>query len=145
MSEQGARDLELVRRALAGDDGSRRELVDRIDRSARSCLHEIRSPGVRGREQDLLQRFQLAMLENDHRALKSFEGRASLHTWIRVSATRFFLRQVRNSPRESPEGEDILEVSDPSDSPEKLAERRSIANTVRSALADLDDEDRLLV
>jgi RNA polymerase sigma factor (sigma-70 family) len=147
VSEQGARDLELVRRAIAGNDGSLREMIEQIDQAARWCLAEIgaRAPAVRGRAPDLLQRFHLSLLENDHRALKSFEGRASLQTWIRVVATRFFLREAKGGPKESPEGDALLEVSDASDSPERVAERRSTMDSVRKALADLEDRDRLLL
>lgn len=141
-------DLELVRRAVAGDEESMREVTARVQRVARGCLKDFaaRVPAVRGHEQDLVQRLQVMLLENDRRVLKTFEGRASLQTWVRVIALRFFIRRAGRLPKETLVGDgELARVSDPAESADQQLERHSIAQRLRSMVSALDPEDQLLL
>lgn len=141
-------DLALVRRAISGEEEASRELTTRVERVAKGCLSDLaaRSPAVRGEEQDLLQRFQVMLLEKDMQALRSYQGRASLHTWIRVVASRFFIRRAGRLPKEKPiDALTLDELTDPSESPETHQIRRSESLAVKRVLSDLADEERLLL
>ena len=141
-------DLKLVQRAVAGDEQASHALSERIERTARLCLRDLasRSPALRGHEQDLAQQLHMMLLENDKRALRSYQGRASLTTWLNIVAKRFFIRCAQQLPRETLS--DVVHLHDrpdPSDSPERRQERRAQAEAVQDALSDLSDEDQLML
>jgi len=52
------------------------------------------------------------LMENDAARLKQFEGRSSLYQWIKVTATRFFIKKrdllIEDTSKETPIDEEIM-------------------------------------
>ena len=143
-----AEDLALVHRAVSGNTEAARALVDRIERRfrARARRMHTRAPWLRPYEDDLLQRFLVRLLQNDHRDLKSYAGQGPLDAWIGVVASRFLLRQagiLRPKPEATPH--EARAIADPRESPEDAVARRATVEAVSQALTDLSDTDRALL
>lgn len=55
--------------------------------------------------EEFVNELYLYLMENDAARLKQFEGRSSLHTWLKVTATRFFIKKrdrlIENTSKEA--------------------------------------------
>jgi RNA polymerase sigma-70 factor (ECF subfamily) len=81
------------------------------------------------------------LLKDDCRALKAFEGRSSLATWLRVVARRRAIRSQRRVQPDVLAEPGALRAGGPSPSEEAhVSERQQV---VRQQLAKLPDRDRL--
>ncbi len=93
--------------------------------------------------EDLLQSLDLHLVSQDYRVLRSFRGNAKLTTWIHAVASRHFYGQIKRAPqRELPHAQ--LELSG-GPTPEEQALEADQRALVRRTVADLNDEDKVLV
>lgn len=131
--EGGERELELevVRRAAAGDEDAFRTLVDRHGRMVFQLAYRITREHA-GAEDIVQETFLRA-----HRALHRFDGRASFATWLHRIATNASLDALRQArtrhevPYDPAPGE-----LDPVSSGEPDPERRARSADVRAALGE---------
>jgi RNA polymerase sigma factor (sigma-70 family) len=145
-------DLDLVRRAVAGDGDAMAQLDRRIEPILRHCLSRARaSIAARpGPDEDLLQSFRLMLLEDGARVLRNYAGRASLTTWIHTVAVRFFRRELLKIEKGAKlaVGDDdaaLERLASPNPAPEAALIREEEDARVRSAVARLSTEDQLLL
>ncbi|HOY59354.1 MAG TPA: sigma-70 family RNA polymerase sigma factor [Verrucomicrobiota bacterium] len=145
-------DIELVRRAQAGELAAFELLVNRHERHIFSLALRI----LRQEQdaEDVTQTAFLSALEN----LAGFRGEASFATWLARIATHAALKVIRK--REGldvvsldhvmdppPGGEAIPHpeyIADWRQSPERLAERNETRGLIEAALAELDEKHRLV-
>lgn len=142
------RDLELVRAVLDGDEVAFARLRRQIDKVVRSCLGQVvaTAPWLRQHEADLLAAFDLLLVEDGHRTLQRYAGRAALTTWIHVIALRFFRRQAgRIKARSFAPLEGEPDRVDPGPDAEALLAREGERASVRAATRALPAEDQLLL
>jgi RNA polymerase sigma-70 factor, ECF subfamily len=81
-------------------------------------------------------------------AIGGFAGRGSLRAWIRISATRELVRQVKRQQRDRPLDEAVLEAepgADPLLDGLKQRYRDELKAAVTDAIAALDAQDRTLL
>ena len=102
-----AAELELVRRLVGGDQGAWEEFVGRyqnlvwtcVRRTAERCRLNLSTVDLEDTVADVF----AALLERECAALRRFQGRCSLATWLIVIARRRCLRRVRKRrPRPMP-------------------------------------------
>jgi len=145
-------DIELVRRAQAGELAAFELLVNRHERHIFSLALRI----LRQEQdaEDVTQTAFLSALES----LAGFRGEASFATWLARIATHAALKVIRKR-----EGLDVVSFDhamDPSaggeaiphpeyiadwrQSPERLAERNETRELIEAALAELDEKHRLV-
>src|SRR5918995_4528475 len=96
-SELRDREESLLRRARAGNEAAFGELVEPFRRELQ--VHCYRIVGSVQDAEDLVQETLLAAW----RGLESFEGRASMRTWLYRIATNRCLNALRDSGRRAPE------------------------------------------
>ena len=138
-ASQGPRDLELVRRALAGDDLARRTLTERLACIERIIAFRNRRVGNTIPRQELPDVVQEALTET-WRRLPSFEGRARLETWLFRITCNVHLAALRKLERHRRSA--TLEA-DP-EAPPRGPEPEQLGQLHRS-LANLEpDDERLL-
>ena len=142
-----AEDLALIQRVIAGDQAAHRIFMEHTGRITRKCLANVRGrcPWIQAEEADLLQRFTLMLLENDHRVLRSYAGQSRLTTWIYVIATRFFQRQAGKLKREEVALEPGRDQPDEAESAETLQMRKAQIQGVRKVLSALSPQERLML
>lgn len=86
-----------------------------------------------------------------HKGISAFRGECSISTWIfRITKNvcNDFLRKRRFSAMsldDDGDGEQKTEIPDDTNSPEHLFERNAKIDAVRSAIAELDDTQRLVI
>lgn len=144
-----AEDLALVQKVIAGDNDAHQLFMEQTQKIARKCFKNVRrrSPWLSQEEADLQQRFWLMLLENDRRVLQTYSGQSRLSTWLYVLATRFFQRQAGQLKRLANvmEPQPAQEPRDERESAETIQMRKTEIREVRSALARLPSQDRLLL
>jgi RNA polymerase sigma-70 factor (ECF subfamily) len=145
-------DIELVRRAQAGELAAFELLVNRHERHIYSLALRI----LRQEQdaEDVTQTAFLSALEN----LAGFRGEASFATWLARIATHAALKVIRKR-----EGLDLVSfdhavdpaaggeaiphpeyIADWRQSPERLVERNETRELIEAALAELDEKHRLV-
>jgi RNA polymerase sigma-70 factor, ECF subfamily len=145
-------DLELVRRAQAGDLDAFEALTSRYEQRvfslARRMLRQEQDA------EDVTQQTFLSALEN----LDGFRGEASFATWLFRIATHAALKIIRKrkglktiSLEEATEGTDHLDsvphpefIADWRQSPEQLVQKHEVQRLLDEALAKLDEKHRLV-
>lgn len=143
-------DLRLVRQVVEGAAGALPSLEARVGSVVGGCLgRALRGYSLEAHRDDLAQSFSLFLLEQDGRVLRTYRGEAALTTWIQAVATRYFraeVRKLRNAASRTRPLDDIAApAEDQTLNPEEAGTRRQREDAVRRALADLDEEDRLLL
>jgi RNA polymerase sigma-70 factor (ECF subfamily) len=147
-----APDLELIRRAKAGDMGAFEALTTRHEQRVYSLA--LRMLRHEQDAEDVTQQTLLSALEN----LEGFRGEASFSTWLLRIATHAALKVIRKKKglstvsleeaTEGAEGGDSIPhpeyIADWRDSPEQLAERHETRRLLDEALAQLDEKHRLV-
>lgn len=146
MQTVAADDLSIVRRCQEGDSGLYDELVlkhqDRIFNLVNRLV---------GNYDDACEITQDVFLKA-FRALDRFHGRSSFYTWvfrIAVNTVRSFLRKTANRPKavsiSNPAGHAALDPPARSRDPSETAEARERRQAVEDAIAQLHEEQRVLV
>ncbi|MEQ9498554.1 MAG: sigma-70 family RNA polymerase sigma factor [Deltaproteobacteria bacterium] len=146
MGDSADRDLQLVRRALAGDEPASEAVNDALRAAAEQAVRAVgaRSAVIRKNEQDLLQNFLVHTLDRERRTLASYAGRAPFASWVRVIASRFFVRQAGRE-RSHVDLALVPEAADDAPSPEAAVETRSLLERLAPAVGALPPNDRLLL
>ncbi|MFO0902302.1 MAG: RNA polymerase sigma factor [Pirellulales bacterium] len=146
-------EIELIRRLVAGDATAWRDFVDRFHRlvAARvaATARELQVPLRPTDAEDLAAEVFLQLVARDFAALREFQGRSTLSTWLSVIARRISLRKLLSARREpanplyaAPPVETADEAhADPLAQLIHGENRRRLA----AALADLSDRQRELV
>jgi RNA polymerase sigma-70 factor (ECF subfamily) len=128
-------ELELVRRAAAGDDDAFRVLVER--HGARVMSLAFRITADRSTAEDVVQETFMRA----HRALHRFDARAQFSTWIHRIATNAALdvtrqrRTRREVAYEDPAAADPAPSAEPG--PERLAESGDLRRALHRAMTSL--------
>lgn len=146
------KDIELVRRAKAGELEAFEELANRHERQVYTIALRI----LRHQQdaEDVTQQTFMNALEH----LAEFRQEASFATWLSRIATFAALKIIRKrrglptvsldeATEPAPDGEAIPHpeyIADWSQSPEQLAQRAEIGQLLDDALAQLDDKHRLV-
>jgi RNA polymerase sigma-70 factor (ECF subfamily) len=122
-------DLDLVRSAVAGDDGAFHALVDRHAKVLfRVALSLSRN---RSDAEDLMQETLVAA----YRGLKNFEGRSSVKTWFTTIMTRQAYKVWRKSKRGGSSVKSIHATTTNTDDRERTAEGVDAAMVVGESTA----------
>jgi len=145
-------DMELVRRAKAGEMAAFEVLTSRYERRVYSLAWRM----LRQEQdaEDVTQQTFLSALEN----LAGFRGEASFATWLLRIATHAALKVIRKrkglptvSLEETTEGADRIDsiphpefIADWRQSPEELAQKNEIQRLLDEVLAQLDEKHRLV-
>jgi RNA polymerase sigma-70 factor, ECF subfamily len=143
-------DRALVARVLANDPRAYEELSVRLAPviDGRLARARARYPAIAGSADDLRQELMMALLDDNCAVLRTYEGRSALSTWIYAIATRFFFRRGRRedhrAQRISTE-EPAEQLGSGEASPELQALRGEQIRGVRSALAELEQDEQLML
>lgn len=142
-------DVDLVRRALTGEETALKALVDRLmpvvqARIARSLLrrrHGLDPAAARAQLEDLTQEVFLALFEKDSRTLRRWdpERGASLKNFVGLVAERRVISYFRRSSNAQDE-EELPESLDPEDPSPRVDPERVTAS--RHLLRGLNDHFR---
>jgi RNA polymerase sigma-70 factor (ECF subfamily) len=120
-------------------------LLGEVDAAARAVRA---SPDVIDEVKQLLRAQLLLGSEGRGPAIGGFAGRGSLRAWIRISATRELVRQVKRQQRDRPLDEVVLDGepgADPLLDRLKQRYRVELKAAVTEAIAALDAQDRTLL
>lgn len=146
-------ELELVRRAKAGELAAFEQLVNRHEQRIYSLARRI--TGNPHDAEDVTQQTFLSALEN----LAGFREEASFATWLTRIATHAALRILRKRKGLPTESLDAATTPDPNhddqiphpeyiaswrDSPEQLVARHETRQLIEEALAQLDEKHRIV-
>jgi RNA polymerase sigma-70 factor (ECF subfamily) len=148
-------ELELLRSCIRGDKDAWDAFVERysslIHFHIHRCLRANAVPANREDVEDLYHSVFQALLEDDRRRLRQFEGRCSLGSWIQIITTRTVIDALRKRRAPTPldaEDRDGLalheRICDPNPGVEEEivdAQRREL---LRKALMEISPEERLL-
>ncbi len=147
-----APDIELVRRAQAGELAAFEALTNRYEQRVYSLA--LRMLGQKQDAEDVTQQTFLSALEH----LSGFRGEASFATWLLRIATHAALKIIRKrkglptvSLEEATEPSESMGsvqhpeyIADWRESPEELAHRHELRQLLEEALAQLDEKHRLV-
>jgi RNA polymerase sigma-70 factor (ECF subfamily) len=137
--EEGELELELVRKAAAGDDDAFRKLVERHGRMVFQLAYRI--TGERASAEDVVQETFM----KTHRALHRFDGRARFATWLHRIATNCALDSARQRHGRQEVAYEAT-VPDPAPShepgPERVAKSGDVRRTLLRAMATLTPVER---
>ena len=93
-----------------------------------------------------LLRVQLLVPSDDKPAgIVGYMGKGPLRGWVRITATRELVRQLKKASRDEPELDQALDAADPMLEQMKAEYRDEFATALREAIADLDPEGRTLL
>jgi RNA polymerase sigma-70 factor (ECF subfamily) len=140
---------DLVRRLVVGDRDAWVEFVRRyqnlvwacVRRTARRCRLVLPEPEL----EDMAAEVFATLIDRDYAALRRFEGRCSLASWLAVIARRRCLRRLRDRlPRPSHLPADAGGEPVAADSHDPLATlvRQEDAQRLSGAMHELNDADR---
>jgi RNA polymerase sigma-70 factor (ECF subfamily) len=139
-------DRDLVRRCVAGEQGSWDEFVRRtrsaILRGATVALRKFRIVDKDSIE-NVHQQVYLELLRDGSRTLRSFRAESDLEGWIAVIAMRTGYRLVRQRRPEAPLP-DLLPAA-PTPAPGETAERAEVLNHLDAAFRKLDAREAALL
>ena len=131
-------DDRLVERAQAGDSGAYGTLVER--HHARIYATLVKIVGDRDQALDLTQDAFIRAWEQ----LAGFEGRSAFTTWLYRIAVRLAYDEIGRGRRSEPLEPDVA-AADPSDGPDVLVERASVAADLRGRIERLPPLQRAVV
>jgi RNA polymerase sigma-70 factor (ECF subfamily) len=140
-----ASDLELTKRCCQGDDNAWSTFIDRYSSSLAAAVEQVlRTYGQahvpRETVEDLIEEVFLELVRDNYRALRVFEGRASLRTYLFVLAQRRCARFIASEHRHA-KLTAFAEPTETAGSRPALEDLEAIA----AALARLTPEERILV
>ncbi len=141
-------DLALVQAVVAREAGAFSRFRKRTDRVVGQCLVDVirGASWVRPHKEDLRQSFDLMLLDNECRALRSFEARSKLTTWVHVVARRFFRRRAAVlKPRPQVDPDRLEQTADSGDLPDVVQIRQDVITQTRARVRDLDEQEQLLL
>jgi len=102
--QQSDEDLRLVRRLVTGDPSAWRTLVERFQRlvvaRVLATAHELNRPITPLDAEDLCAEVFSRLVADNYAALRRFEGRSTLSTWLCVITRRIALRRLSVAVRE---------------------------------------------
>ncbi len=139
-----------MRRLVAGDRDAWVEFVRRyqnlvwacVRRTARRCRLVLPEP----EQEDMAADVFAALIDRDYAALRRFEGRCSLASWLAVIARRRCLRRLRERlPRPSHLSTDTEPVAVDSHDPLAALVRQEDAQRLSDAMQQLNDADRVVL
>lgn len=130
---------ELLNRLAAADNGAARELTRRYTRTISAIAASHGLPGTE--RDDLIQAVWEALLRSGDRIREP----EALSGWIRTTAHRLSIRQVRGSRRELCADLSVLPIADEYPGPEQLAISAERVRLLGSALARLPERCRRLL
>lgn len=97
-------DLRLARRLVTGDAAAWRTLLQRFGRlvlaRTMTTARELNRPLSQADAEDLSAEVFSRLIDNDYMALRRFEGRSTLSTWLCVITRRIVLRRLASENRE---------------------------------------------
>lgn len=145
-------DVELVRRAKAGELSSFETLATRHERRIYTVARRI--TGNESDAEDVTQQAFLSAIEN----LDNFRGEAAFATWLQRIATHAALKVLRKrrglptvsleAATESQDGYDTVPhpeyIADWSESPEQLVGRNETSRLIDETLGELDEKHRVI-
>ena len=141
-------DLRLVREVIDKAPGAYERLRDQVSGSIGASLNSIAaySPWIRNYEADLRQNFELMLVQDDFKILRSYEGRSKLTTWIYTVASRHFRRRAshlrnRKNMEAGKLSENTPSATDIEAEQIRLEERAQLGVLVE----ELESDDRLLL
>jgi RNA polymerase sigma-70 factor (ECF subfamily) len=140
---------ELVHRCLRREPGAWEEfLATYRDALAGAAGAVLRRATGSAREEDVEAAVQAALvvlLENNSEVLRSWQGRASLATFLRVIATRVTLNLVRTEARRGSLRFRPLDAAGDPEAPAPLVEEPPDVAGLRAAMDRLPSRDRLIL
>ena len=143
-----AGDLLLACGCAAGDRNAQHAfdaLLDEVDAAAIA----VRAPADTVDEVKQMLRAQLLVAREDRPpAIAGYAGRGSLRAWLRITATRELVRQIKKQLRDVPLEQAILDQpgeGDPVLERLKAQYRAEFATSLAEALLDLDPRERTLL
>jgi RNA polymerase sigma-70 factor (ECF subfamily) len=143
-----AGDLLLACGCAAGDRNAQHAfdaLLDEVDAAAIA----VRAPADTVDEVKQMLRAQLLVAREDRPpAIAGYAGRGSLRAWLRITATRELVRQIKKQLRDVPLEQAILDQpgeGDPVLERLKAQYRAEFASSLAEALLDLDARERTLL
>jgi RNA polymerase sigma factor (sigma-70 family) len=142
-------DRDLVRRLASGDSAAYAVLQEQVHRAFEQVWAKVRHryPDLESDRLDLMQAFEIHLVNDDYRVLRTFSGRSKLSTWLFAVAMRHVSRNAQNLAKlRAREGASIdPDCADEGTDPEVRTIRNAEREVVRKALLQLDAEDRTLV
>lgn len=139
-------DRELVRRCVAGEQGSLDEFVRRtrsaILRGAAVALRKFRA-GDKDTLDNVHQQVYVELLRDNHRTLKTFRAESDLEGWVSVIALRTAYRLMRERKPEASLPE--LLPPAPTPAPGETAERGEFLNRLDAAFRRLEPREAALL
>ncbi len=147
MTEPSEKDL--IARCSRRAPGAWEEFLDRyrdaLERSARATLLRVLGSAPDDDIEAVVESTLLALLKDDHAALRSFSGRSSLGGYLQAIAAKIALNHLRSEGRKGWLRFRPLEATADVPAPEPSAEdpRRSVL--LRKALEKLPPRDRLIL
>ena len=144
---QHDKEMTLVLAVCRGERGALAQFIERYQGSIKLA---IRFAGQRygqrfdeDQQADLWGDLLVALVAEDFRKLRSYQGRSSLRQWLKIVASNMVIDQLR---RHRPQlAIEDLELAESSPSPfDQVLEREERA-LIDSAMSALNDEDRLFV
>ena len=125
-------DRELVARLIANEGEAWEEFDDRFLPRIRAC---VRRAGVRdGDIEDACSFVLEALLDDDCRRLRQWDGRASLSTYLYTVASRLAVDFIRQQPRVVFPGEEEFPHKDPAATAVREAEERALHAGLREKI-----------
>lgn len=145
-----ASDLALIRAVIRREDGAFANLEAKTEGIVGACLTKAiaRWPAMRTERDDLAQSFEVFLVEDDFRVLRTYAGRAALTTWIHSVAIRFFYRKARrlSAHKTTPlEPNTLALVRDSAADPEARAVANAQLNGVRKAIAECTADEQAML
>lgn len=136
---------DLVRACVGGDPQAWRRLHARFEpvvlRAAERALARLGADDPAERARDVAADVFADLLADERAALRRFEGRASLATWLTVVARRRAARSLRRRAPGTLEEPAAVPAQDPT--PDDLAQRRELGRVFDRHLQALAPRDRL--
>ena len=108
-------DFEIIEALITRDNGVTQEFFfERCRPLFHTIIHKVFDYEVDYDE--FVNELYIYLMENDAARLKQFEGRSSLYQWLKVTATRFFIKK-RDQLIEDTTNETLIEEEDIKDNP----------------------------
>ncbi len=149
MSERGE-DLQLAQALVAGSSVAWRQFVERyqglvyarVVRTVQECQRQLPAADM----EDIVAEVFSSLLTNDCAALRRFEGRSRMSTWLTVIARRSCLRHLEKQPRSTSQ-DDFEETVDPEPVRNSLATliAQEDAQRVRACLGRMSPGDQQII
>lgn len=128
----------IVARALSGDDEAFRIIFERYSRPLLAFLYDIVGDGA------LAEELTQETFVRAYRNLKGLRNEEKLGTWLFGIARNAAREQLRSRHGVALDDEQVIQVRDSNPSPARQLLDKELQRVMRSALAMLDDDRRLV-